>query len=87
MEQEYHKRIVQLEARMNRIEAMMQALLMRLGVELPEVMPQEAPEVRAIREALLMGDKITAIKLYRAFYDVGLKEAKDAIDSMGNLHR
>ncbi len=86
MEQEYHKRVVQLEARMHRMEVMMQALLMRLGVDLAEFIPQEPSEIIAIREALLLGDKITAIKLYRSFYGVGLKEGKDAIDAMeGNL--
>ena len=33
-------------------------------------------------EALLSGDKIKAIKLYRSIYGVGLKEAKDALDAM-----
>ena len=46
------------------------------------VTPQERPEVGAIREALLSGDKIKAIKLYRSIYGVGLKEAKDALDAM-----
>jgi ribosomal protein L7/L12 len=88
MEQEYYRRMIQLEARMHRMEAMMQALLIRLGIDSTEVTPQEpeAPEIRAIRETLLVGDKINAIKLYRAFYGVGLKESKDAIDAMeGNL--
>lgn len=43
---------------------------------------QDRPEMAAIREALLAGDKIKAIKLYRGVYGVGLKEAKDAIDVM-----
>lgn len=82
MEQEYYKRVVQLEARVNQMEAMIQALLIRLGVNPAEVTPQERPEIRAIREALLSGDKIQAIKLYRYLYGVGLKEAKEAIDAM-----
>jgi ribosomal protein L7/L12 len=82
MEREYYRRLIQLEARMHRMEAMMQALLVRLGVESAEVTPQEPPETGAIREALLLGKKIEAIKLYRELYGVGLKEAKDAIDAM-----
>jgi ribosomal protein L7/L12 len=36
----------------------------------------------AIREALLSGDKMKAIKLYRSVYGVGLKEAQDALDAL-----
>jgi ribosomal protein L7/L12 len=84
-EQEYYQRIVQLEARTKQLEAMMQALLIRLGIstaEVTPVTPQEPPELKTIRETLLSGDKIKAIKLYRALYGVGLKEAKDAVDAM-----
>ena len=45
-----------------------------------ETPPQERPEMGAIREALLSGDKMKAIKLYRSVYGVGLKEAQDALD-------
>jgi len=86
MDQAYIKRLVQLEARMSRMEAMMQALLIRLDINPAEVTPQEPPEIRAIqdaiRAALMMGDKIKAIKLYREYYGVGLKEAQDAINAM-----
>ena len=86
MDQEYHKRIIQLEARVHRMETMMQALCSRLGIDPAEFIPPEPLEVRAIREALLSGNKIQAIKLYRNLYGVGLKEGKDAIDAMeGNL--
>jgi ribosomal protein L7/L12 len=88
MEQEYYKRLIQLEARMHRMEAMMQALLIRSGIDPAEVIPQEPPETSAIREALLSGNKIKAIKLYRTLHNVGLKEGKDAIDTMEeNLRR
>ena len=42
----------------------------------------ERPEIGAIREALLSGDKLKAIKLYRSVYGVGLKEAQDALNAM-----
>ncbi|BCL78748.1 hypothetical protein ccbrp13_12130 [Ktedonobacteria bacterium brp13] len=70
---------------MNRIEAIMQALVFRLDINPAELVPLEPaqpPMPPAIREALLAGNKIKAIKLYRVFYDVGLKEAKAAIDAM-----
>jgi ribosomal protein L7/L12 len=82
MEQEYYRRLIQLEARMHRMEAMMQTLLVRLGIDAEEITPQEPRETGAIREALLSGNKIKAIKLYRELYGVGLKEAKDAVDAM-----
>jgi len=44
--------------------------------------PQERPEIGAIRQALLSGDKFKAIKLYRSVYGVGLREAQEALDAM-----
>lgn len=82
MGQEYDSRVIPLETRIQRLEAMMQALLIRLGVDPAEVTPQEPPEDRAIWEALLSGNKIKAIQIYREVYGVGLKAAKDAIDAM-----
>ena len=82
MEQEYHRSLLPLEARVHRLEAMMEALLVRLGIDPEEVMPPEVQEPMAVRDALLDGKKILAIKLYRELYGVGLKEAKDAVDAM-----
>ena len=82
MEQDYYRRLVQLEAKVHRMEAMMQALLARLGIDAMEVTPQEPQEMRAIRDALLAGQKIIAIKLYRELYGVSLKESKDAVEVM-----
>ena len=48
----------------------------------PAVPPQERPEMGAIREALLSGDRMKAIKLYRSVSGVGLKEAQDALDAL-----
>ena len=48
----------------------------------PETPPQERPEIGAIRQALLSGDKLKAIKLYRSVYGVGLREAQEALDAM-----
>jgi ribosomal protein L7/L12 len=81
-EQEYYRRVDQLVTRMNRMEAMVQALLNHLGINPGELTPHEPPEIRAIREALLAGNKMKAIQLYRGLYGVGLKEAQDALDAM-----
>ncbi|HEY4384226.1 MAG TPA: ribosomal protein L7/L12 [Ktedonobacteraceae bacterium] len=87
MDQGDHKRLIQLEATVNRLEAMMEAVLVRLDIN-PAEFEQEPPAISVIREELLAGNKIKAIKLYRELYGVGLKEAKDAVDSMQvNLRR
>ncbi len=85
MEQEYYNRLAQLEDRIEQMEAVMQALFIRLGINPAELVARgmSGPaEMGAIREALLSGNKINAIKIYRSIYGVGLKEAKDAIDAM-----
>jgi ribosomal protein L7/L12 len=105
------RRMASLEARMNRMETMMQELLSTLttsraevertehmqtmlqelliregihtrgtsGVNPVAVPPQERPENRAIQEALLAGDNMKAIKLYREIYGVSLQEAAGAL--------
>jgi ribosomal protein L7/L12 len=86
MDQAYLKRLAQLEARMSRMEAMMQALLLRLDINPAEITPQEPSETNvvpdSIRAAFMAGNKIMAIKLYREYYGVSLKEALDAINAM-----
>ena len=70
---------------MNRMETMMQEVLIHLGIHTRgtsginpvAVPPEERPEIGAIREALLSGDKMTAVKLYRSIYGVSMKEALD----------
>ena len=52
------------------------------GINPAAVTPQERPEIGGIRQALLSGDKLKAIKLYRSVYGVGLREAQDALDAM-----
>jgi ribosomal protein L7/L12 len=110
-DQELARHITSLQARMNRMETLMQQLLtilttsradgeqtmlmqtmlqeLRLspgihtaGSNPAAVTPQERPEIGAIRQALLSGDKLKAIKLYRSVYGVGLREAQEALDAM-----
>jgi ribosomal protein L7/L12 len=113
-DKEFARHITSLQARMNRIETLMQQLLLiltssradvertmqmqtmlqelRLGPDIHTagaadinpgaVPPQERPEIGAIRQALLSGNKMKAIQLYRSLYGVGLKEAQDALDAI-----
>ncbi|GHO68167.1 hypothetical protein KSC_070590 [Ktedonobacter sp. SOSP1-52] len=106
------RRLTSLQARMNRIENLMQQLLLTLTsshahmeqtqllrnilqelrsdptphtpeVDLPTNSPsQERPELVAIRQALLAGQRLKAIQLYRSLYGVSLQEAQNAIDTM-----
>ena len=87
MEQSEYARLVRLEARVRQLEAAMQALLARLGIDPAEFIPQQSQQNEAIWSALMAGNKILAIKLYREQYGVGLKEAKDAIDAMEGQYR
>lgn len=87
MDQEVHSRVFQLEVKMSRMEAMMQALLARMGIDPAEVEPPEPPVQQAIQNALMSGDKIKAIKLYCEQYGVGLIEGKAAIDAMEHQMR
>lgn len=46
------------------------------GADIPSETPAE------IRELLTKRRKIEAIKVYRSYYNVGLKEAKEAVETM-----
>jgi ribosomal protein L7/L12 len=81
-ELEYFRRVDQLVTKVNRLETLMQQLLIRLSIDPAELLPPEPAEVRAIREALLSGNKMKAIQLYRSLYGVGVQEAQDALDAM-----
>ena len=75
-------RLTRLEARVKRLEKMLEALLARLDIEPEEVEPPASQIDPAIRSALLQGNKILAIKLYREQTGLGLKDSKDAIDAL-----
>lgn len=70
-----------------RIETLLQELRSSSDTHLADGSPvtasqQERPEMAAIRQALLSGNKLKAIQLYRSAFNAGLKEAQDAIDAM-----
>lgn len=51
-------------------------------VFLPTAPSSDASGLEAVKDAMRRGKKIEAIKLYRAATGAGLKEAKDAVESM-----
>lgn len=81
-ELENQRRVDQLITKVNHLESLVQQLLIRLNINPEELTPPEPPEVRAIREALLAGNKMKAIQLYRGLYNVGAQEAQAALDAM-----
>jgi ribosomal protein L7/L12 len=67
------------EARLTRLETMMNLVLQRLGID-PNTALAEPSEY--LKRLILLGKKIEAIKVYREQTGVGLKEAKDYIDAL-----
>lgn len=61
-----------------------------MGLLLKRLLTAErGPDLRAVpqtddgvRDLIKMGQKISAIKLYRQIHGVGLKEAKEAVEDM-----
>lgn len=70
------------EQRLERLERKINRIILHLDVEGSDVHPQVP---NSIRELLLQGRKIDAIKAYRSEYNVGLKEAKDAVDAIEEM--
>ena len=75
-------KIDRIEHRVERLERKINRIIRHLGIESADATPQEP---NAIRELLLQGRKIDAIKAYRAEYNVGLKEAKEAVDAIEEI--
>lgn len=71
-----------LRAENNRLERKLDAILVHLGVEFPDMSPELRQE---IQQLVNQGKKIEAIKLYREQTGAGLKEAKDAVESLPML--
>ncbi len=73
-----------IHSRLNRLEQKVDFLLKELGLaqkaeaSIPAIDPMMAEIVALLRQ----NRKIEAIKVYREHMGVGLKEAKDVIDSM-----
>lgn len=71
-----------LKARVAELEDKLKFLYDRMNIE---YMDEDAVRTvnSKVRALLLKGNKIEAIKVYREIYNVGLAEAKQAIDAMG----
>ncbi|HEU5368473.1 MAG TPA: ribosomal protein L7/L12 [Ktedonobacterales bacterium] len=66
-------------ARLTRLEAMMHLVLQRLGIDPNTALTGPSEH---LKQLLLRGKKIEAIKVYREQTGTGLKEAKDYIDAL-----
>jgi ribosomal protein L7/L12 len=71
--------ILGLRSRITELENRLDFLYARLGIAY--VTDQPAVDSR-IMDALKQGNKIEAIKIYREIYNVGLAEAKRAVENM-----
>ncbi len=69
-----------LKARVAELEDRLKFIYLRLNIEYVDGEPGSLHP--KIREHLAKGNKIEAIKVYREIYNVGLAEAKQAIDAM-----
>ena len=69
-----------LKARVAELEDRLKFVYRRLNMEYVDGDPNTINP--KIREYLMKGNKIEAIKVYREIYNVGLAEAKQAIDAM-----
>ena len=71
--------ILLLRSRITQLEERVDFLYKHLGIA--DVKDLGMAEARVV-EMLKKGNKIEAIKIYREIYNVGLAEAKDAVESL-----
>lgn len=71
--------LIQLRARVKELEDRLKFIYDHLRIEYSD--NPDAQNTKVI-ELIKKGNKIEAIKVYREMYNVGLAEAKDAIDKM-----
>ncbi|MFP4321769.1 MAG: ribosomal protein L7/L12 [Anaerolineales bacterium] len=76
------ERILWLESRVAQLERQVAYLTDALGVQESDIGDLNAPHMDEIRALLEKGQKINAIKVYRQQFNVGLKDAKDAVEAM-----
>jgi ribosomal protein L7/L12 len=80
MPTEDQRQIAELKDRVGKLEAQVQFLYQHLGVTF-KFDPGSSDDPRVIA-MLPKGDKIGAIKVYREIYNVGLPEAKTAVEGL-----
>ena len=71
--------LLALRSRINELEARLEFLYNHLNITYSNN-PDEAN--KKVMEMLIRGNKIEAIKIYREIHNVGLAEAKQAVDGM-----
>ncbi len=72
-----------LQSRVRELEDKLQFLYHRLNIDYANASPDSDPALSPqIRDALRRRDKIGAIKIYRELTNVGLAEAKKAVDEI-----
>jgi ribosomal protein L7/L12 len=72
------------EARLQWLEAQVRYLAQRMGVALPQPVPDASTGITAeIAQLAASGNKIAAIKAYREATGCDLATAKNAIDALG----
>ncbi len=72
-----------LQSRVRELEDKLQFLYHRLNINYASAGPDSDPVLSPqIRDALKRGDKIGAIKIYRELTNLGLAEAKTAIEEI-----
>ena len=76
--------LIDLRQRIVRLEGQVEYLYKRLGINI-DVEQASADESEVIA-ALQKGNLIEAIKVYRQLYNVGLAEAKTAVENMKFQH-
>ncbi|MFG2476684.1 ribosomal protein L7/L12 [Streptomyces fagopyri] len=69
-------RLGRTDRRIARVERKLDLILGHLGIQ------EHEPELEQVAALVRDGRKIQAIKAYREFTGVGLKEAKDAVERM-----
>ena len=72
-----------LQSRVRELEDKLQFLYRRLNIDYASASSDSDPTLSPqIRDALRRGDKIGAIKIYRELTNVGLAEAKKAVEDI-----
>jgi large subunit ribosomal protein L7/L12 len=71
--------ILLLRSRITQLEERVDFLYKHLGITYTE---NSSTENARVIDMLKRGNKIEAIKIYREIYNVGLAEAKDAVESL-----
>jgi ribosomal protein L7/L12 len=75
--------LIDLRTRVSRLEAQIEALYQHLGLSFGDD-PSRLNEDGPVIEALQTRNLIEAIKVYRQIHNVGLAEAKTAVENLKN---